>query len=43
MTDAPGASAENTWGALSDLFDTTKIAAKILAGAADNILFARDG
>lgn len=40
MGDGPRASADNPWDALSDYFDTTKIAGEIPAGAADNILIA---
>jgi SAM-dependent methyltransferase len=40
MTDGPRASADNPWDALSDFFDTSKVADEIPAGAADNILIA---
>ena len=40
MSDGPNASADNPWDALSDFFDTSKVADEIPAGAADNILIA---
>jgi trans-aconitate methyltransferase len=40
MSDGPRASADNPWDALSDFFDTSKLADEIPAGAADNILIA---